>query len=215
MGRVPALRTRLGPRHVLARGGRRVGLLGLPPRLRVGDGLSRLHLDGEPGPGGRGGRGVGGRDGLRVGLGVRGGGGVVVRLVGGGVLRGLVLAGVAGGRVVLALGVRRVAHRWPTLRRPRALVRWPVVIPREVLVVRHVVVQLRGVGRRTQGRFWGERSREHEASVRVSRGGVSYLCAGVLRAAVQVGQHAGEGVDIRVDIGVIARWLFGTTVLTT
>lgn len=32
--------------------------------------------------------------------------------------------------------------------------------------------------------------------------------------AVQVGQHTGEGVDVRVDFGVIAGRLFRTPVLT-
>lgn len=88
MRRVPSLQASLGvrgrARHVLARRRRGVGLLGLPARLRVGDGLRRLHLDAEPGPSGGGGCGVGGGDGLGVGL--RGGRGVVVLLVGGGVL---------------------------------------------------------------------------------------------------------------------------------
>lgn len=51
---------------MLARRGRGVGLLRLPPRLRVGDGLRRLDLDAEPGPGGGRGGGVGGWDGLWV-----------------------------------------------------------------------------------------------------------------------------------------------------
>lgn len=146
MWRVPALRICLrlgrGARHVLARRGRGVRLFCLSPGLRVGDGLCRLDLDAEPGPGGSRGRGVRGRDGLRVGL--RVGGGVVVLLVGGGVLRWLVLTGVRGHRVVLALGMRGVAHGWPTLRRGLALVCRFVMIPWEVFVVRHIVVQLRG-----------------------------------------------------------------------
>lgn len=86
---------------------RGVGLFSLPPCLRVGDRLCGLDLHAEPGPSGSRGRGVGGRDGLRVGL--RGGrGGVVVLLVGGGVLRRLV--GVGRSWVVLALGVWGVAH---------------------------------------------------------------------------------------------------------
>lgn len=32
--------------------------------------------------------------------------------------------------------------------------------------------------------------------------------------AVQIGQHTGERVDVCVDFGVIARWLFMTPVLT-
>lgn len=101
---------------MLARRRWRVGLFGLPPRLRVGDGLRRLDLDAESRPGWSRSGGVGGRDGLRVRF-RSGRGGVVVLLVGGGVLRGLVLAGVRGRWVVLALGVRGVAHGWPTLRR--------------------------------------------------------------------------------------------------
>lgn len=112
---------------MLARRGRGVGLFSLPPCLRVGDGLRRLDLDAEPGPGGSRGGGVGGRDGLRVGLGGRRG--VVVLLVGGGVLRRLVLVGVGGCWVVLALGMRGVAHGWPALRRGCALVRRLVMIP--------------------------------------------------------------------------------------
>lgn len=42
---------------------------------------------------------------------------------------------------------------------------------------------------------------------------IPYLCAGVLRVAVQVGQHTGEGVDVGVYLGVIARRLLRTTVL--
>lgn len=42
----------------------------------------------------------------------------------------------------------------------------------------------------------------------------SYLCAGVLWVAVQVGEHTGERVNIRIDFGVIARRLLRTTVLT-
>lgn len=89
MRRVPTLQAclslRRGAWDVLARRRGRVGLLSLPSRLGVGDGLRRLDLDAEPGPGGSGGCGVGGWDGLRVGLWARGG--VVVLLVGGGVLR--------------------------------------------------------------------------------------------------------------------------------
>lgn len=144
MRRVPALRTCLslgrGAWHVLARRGWGVRLLGLSPRLRVGDRLRRLDLDAEPGPGGSRGCGVGGWDGLRVGL--RGGGGVVVLLVGGGILRWLVLTGVRGRWVVLALGMRGVTHGWPTLRRGCVLVCRLVMIPWEVFVVRHIVVQL-------------------------------------------------------------------------
>lgn len=44
---------------------------------------------------------------------------------------------------------------------------------------------------------------------------LSYLCAGVLRVAVQIGEHTGEGVDIGVDFGVIARRLFRTAMLQT
>lgn len=107
MRRVPTLQARLGVRgrtgHVLARRRGGVGLLGLPARLRVGDGLRRLDLDAEPGPGGGGGSGVGGGDGLGVRL--RGRRGVVVLLVGGGVLGGLGLAGVRGHGMVLPLVV--------------------------------------------------------------------------------------------------------------
>lgn len=116
-------------------GGRRrgVGLLRLPSCLRVRDRLRSLDLDAEPGPGGSGGGGVGGGDGLGVGFRGRGGGRVVVLLVvvggggGGGVLRGF--AGVGRRRVVLALGVKRVDHRRPTLRRRRVLVRGLVLLP--------------------------------------------------------------------------------------
>lgn len=110
---------------MLARGRRGVGLLGLPPRLGVGDGLRRFHLHAEPGPGGGGGGGVGGRNRLRVGL--RGGGRVVVLLVG--IRRGLVLAGIRGSRVVLVLRVGGVAHGRLTLRRGWSLVLRLVVFP--------------------------------------------------------------------------------------
>lgn len=45
-----------------------VGLLSLSSSLRVCDWLRSFDLDAEPGPSGSGGGGVGGRDGLRVGL---------------------------------------------------------------------------------------------------------------------------------------------------
>lgn len=111
---------------MLAGRGWGIGLFSLSPRLRVGDRLCGLDLDAEPGPSGSRGCGVGGRDGLRVGL--RGGrGGVVVLLVGGGVLKRL--AGVGGSWVVLALGMWGVAHGWPTLRRGCVLVCRLVMIP--------------------------------------------------------------------------------------
>lgn len=69
---------------MLSRRRRSVRLFGLSPRLRVGDRLRCLDLDAEAGTGGSRGCGVGGWDGLRVGL---RGGGVVVLLVRGGVLR--------------------------------------------------------------------------------------------------------------------------------
>ena len=147
MRRVPALRIRLrlgrGARHMLARGGGGGCLLRRWHRLSVGYRLCRLDLDAEPGPGGSRRRGVRGRDGLRVGL--RVGGGVVVLLVGGGGLRWLVRAGRTGHGAVLALGMRGVAHGWPALRRGWALVCRFVMIPWEVFVVRHIVVQLRRV----------------------------------------------------------------------
>lgn len=53
---------------MLARRGWGVCLLSLSPCLRVGDRLRCLDLDTEPGPSGSRGSGVGGWDGLRVGL---------------------------------------------------------------------------------------------------------------------------------------------------
>lgn len=40
-----------------------------------------------------------------------------------------------------------------------------------------------------------------------------YLRARVLRVAVQVSEHAGEGVDVGVDFGVIAHRLLSSAVL--
>lgn len=114
---------------MLARRRRRgVGLLRLPSCLRVGDRLRSFDLDAEPGPGRSGGGGVGGRDRLRVRLRGWGGGRVVVLLVGGGrVLGGF--AGVGRSWLILALGVNRVAQRWPTLRSRCVLVCGLVLIP--------------------------------------------------------------------------------------
>ena len=108
--------------------GRGVGLLCLPPCLGVSDGLGCLHLDTESGAGRRGGCGVGGWDGLGVGLGGRRVG--VVQLVGAGVLTlTLVVIGVRGRWVVVVLGVRGVAHGWSTLGRGSGLRRRFVSFP--------------------------------------------------------------------------------------
>lgn len=40
-----------------------------------------------------------------------------------------------------------------------------------------------------------------------------HLGAGVLGVAVQISEHAGEGVDVGVYFGVIACWFFRTAVL--
>lgn len=214
MLRVPTLWTCLslgrGAWHMLTGRGRGVGLFRLSPRLRVGNWLCCLDLDAEPGPGGGWGCGVGGWDWLRVGL--RGWRWGVVVLVGGGVLRRLVLTGVGGHWVVLALGMRGVAHGWPTLRRHWALVCRLVMIPWEVFVVRHIVVQLWGGGGGSERYRW--QSSANKMNRKLSWQLTAYLCAGVLWVAVQVSQHTGEGVDISIDFGVIVCRLFRTTVLT-
>lgn len=144
MRRIPALQIclRLGRRawHMLARRRWGVGLLSLPSCLRVCDWLCSFDLHAEPGSGGSGGGGVGGWDRLRIGFRGWGGGRVVVLLVGSGVLSWF--TGVGRYWLILALWMDRVAHRWPTLRRRRVLVCRLVLIPWEVLVVRHIVVQL-------------------------------------------------------------------------
>lgn len=204
MWRVPGLETclrrRRGTWHVLARRRRGVGLLSLPPRLRVGNWLCCLDLYAKPGPGGSGGSGVGGWDRLGVRL---GGWRVIVLLVGGEVLRRLTRVGRC--LMILALGMRRVVCGWSTLRTGYALVCRLVLIPWEVFVVRHIVVQLRGVRKLNTD----DDNNKHKLKTNTS----VYLCAGVLWVAVHISEHTGEGVDFRVNFGVITCWLFWTTML--
>ncbi len=129
---------------VLAEGARRGMLAGwwrgcklalLPSALRIGDGLSCFHLYGEAWTGWGGGGGVGGRHWLGVRfVDGRGNGGVNIVW--------LRWRGVRWGGVVLVLEWRGVAHWGPVWWWSPHLVGRVIAVDREVLAVRHIVIQL-------------------------------------------------------------------------